>query len=314
MSPPAAGQTSREEIEVTTSKAAWYAQAPPCTAIDCSVVPLVSPYPEDTVHVAVSGGQETARTYVAFPIPIDDVVGGTLELPLDVDPANGSVSPETANFMACLAATKFEPVRGSFAEPPKTQCRVGKPARYDEKEVAFTVDLARFADHWKKAEAALALVPSAGAVEGGETWHVVFPAGEDQTQEPEEQQPAPEIVATLEYLSEDDPLGTDSTVDLGTDTTTDPSGSIVDLGSSSGPSFDDGTGFTGAQPSTEEVPDVSVPTELSAEEAAPVASFVEGFAGPGFAYPIVWALPLLLLVGLGAVGRALTKELYRRGM
>jgi hypothetical protein len=47
--------------------------------------------------------------------------------------------------------------------------------------------------------------------------------------------------------------------------------------------------------------------------AAPPGSLV-GFAGPGFAYPIMWALPLAILVGLAATGRALTKELYRRGL
>ena len=316
-SAPAAGETTREEIEVTTTKAAWFAQAPPCTAIDCSVLPLVSPYPEDTLHVSVSGGQETARTYVAFPIPIDDVVGGTLELPLDADPANGSVSPETANFIACPAATKFEPVRGSFAEPPKTQCRISKAAKYDEKETMFTVDLARFVGQWKKDEAAIALVPSKAALEGGETWHVVFPAGDDQaeaTPPPEQQQPPPEIIATLEYLAEEVTLDPDLSFETTGDTPVEPATSGGGFSSSSGPSFDNGTGFTGAQPSTEEVPDVSTPTELPVEEAAPVVSFIEGFAGPGFAYPIIWALPLLLLVGLGAVGRALTKDLYRRGI
>jgi hypothetical protein len=42
-----------------------------------------------------------------------------------------------------------------------------------------------------------------------------------------------------------------------------------------------------------------------------VASFTEGFAGEGFANPIIWALPLIVLVGLGSIGRALTKDLYR---
>lgn len=309
-----ASAATREQIEVTTSKTAWYAQAPPCAAIDCSVLPLVHPYPEDTLHVSISGGQETARTYLAFPTFVSGrLVGGTLELPLDDDPAGGSVTPESAHFVACLTKTKFEPVRGSFAQPPKADCKVRKTARYDAEDLVFTVDLAPFAKHWKKDEGALALVPSKGAVEAGETWHVTFPAGEDEA-DPAEQQPAPEITVTLEYMADDVPSTIDTTFELDT---TDPPAASAGTGtgttSSSGTSFDSGTGFTASQPATE-VSEVGTPTELPAQEAAPAASFIEGFAGPGFAYPMVWALPLLILVGLGSVGRALTKELYRRGV
>jgi hypothetical protein len=59
-----------------------------------------------------------------------------------------------------------------------------------------------------------------------------------------------------------------------------------------------------------------VPGDITPEPASAVAApgSIEGLAGQGFAYPIVWALPLALLAGLGAVGRVLTRELYRRGV
>ena len=317
---PVAAQTVREEFEVTTTKTAWYAQAPPCTSVDCSVLPLVHPYPEDTLHVSVSGGQETARTYVAFPTFLPSggrFVGGTMELPLDIEPTSGSVSPETADFVACLSSTKFKPVRGSFEQPPKIECETRKAAVYNAEDAVFTVDLRPFAEHWKKDESALALVPSKAALERGDTWHAVYPAGEESGEPtgepPAEEEPPPQISVTLEYETDAATTGIDSSFDLGTDTAAEPADPGGSFASSSGPSLDDGTGFTAAQGSTE-VPEATTPTELPPEEAAPVASFVEGFAGPGFAYPIVWALPLLILVGLGAVGRALTKELYRRGL
>ena len=94
-----ASAAPKEQVTTPAAKQAWYAQAPPCAAIDCSIVPLVTPYPEDTLHVSISGGQETARTYLAFPLTVpahSRLVGGELVLPIDADPAHGSVTPEDA--------------------------------------------------------------------------------------------------------------------------------------------------------------------------------------------------------------------------
>src|SRR5437867_1841272 len=67
---------------VPMSAEAWYDEPPPCVSlIDCSTVPSESPYPAKTLHVAISGGRETARTYVVFSLPVPvggRLIGGTL--------------------------------------------------------------------------------------------------------------------------------------------------------------------------------------------------------------------------------------------
>lgn len=312
------------KTEVAPSKEAWYAETPPCVAFfDCSALPPSSPYPEDTLHVALTGGQETARTYLSFELLLPlgaKLQEGVLTLPVDPDPSHGSVSPETADFLACLTTPKFKAARGSLEKPPKANCDVHKAAVYSEKRVSFAVDLDSFIEKWDSDEVALALVPSPKSQQTQESWHVVFPATAGDTEDaPEpETQKRREITATLKYSVEQDSadtIGTD--FDLGTGTTgTDTSstsggGTSTDFSSSSGPSFDQSTSLGGGSTGTD-VPTASDPTEALAPEATqPIASFTEGFAGPGFAYPIIWALPLIVLLGLGSIGRALTKDLYR---
>src|SRR5205823_10646462 len=132
------------------------------------------PYPEDTLHVSVTAGQETARTYIAFYLPASNLTGGTLTLPLDTSPSDGSVAPDTADLTACLVTHSFKPVRGSLETPPPANCHVSSPATYDAKHSSFTVDLAAFVSHWTGGTAALAIVPSTTATQGNATWHTVF--------------------------------------------------------------------------------------------------------------------------------------------
>jgi hypothetical protein len=297
----------RETVTATIFKGAWFARAEPClTVIDCAPLPPVSPWPEDTLHVAVSGGEETARSYLAlsFLLPFDaELVGGTLELPVDTDPTHGSVAPETADLVACMADQRFKPVRGSFEEPPPTKCAVRKGAFYDEEKTAFVVDLNRFVADWDEGIAALALRPSDSALAGNESWRVVFPADEEAADD------APIITATLVYT-----VPEDSTTVPGFDPAPPPEPEPFDPGSSSvssgiAPSFDTAAAPPLAQ--TEPVPSAPpTPSQpIDTQPASAVAASTAGFAGEGFAYPIVWAFPLILLVGYGLIGRALTKEL-----
>ena len=314
-----------EEVEATPSKEAWHNETPACVSfIDCSALPPANPYPEDTLHVSSSAGQETARTYLAFspPLPFGAVLQeANLILPIDADPAHGSASPETASMIACLTDPTFKPVKGSVEKPPEVDCEVRKSALYSAPRGVFEVDLSRFVEIWDPDDRmALALLPAESATTNNETWHVVFPASEEETEEdppPEEPDAPREITATFTYTIEEttsDPIGTE--FDFDTTTGADPS-STGSFDSSTGPSFGDSadagtldagtidTGTTVADPAAD-------PTEaLGPEESQEVVAFAEGFAGPGFAYPIVWAVPLALLVGFAAAGRALTKELYR---
>lgn len=318
-SPAAAGEP--EEIEAQPSKEAWHNETPACVSfVDCSALPPANPYPEDTLHVSSTAGQETARTYLAFspPLPFGAVLQeANLVLPIDADPSSGSASPETASLIACLTDSTFKPVKGSVEKPPDVDCEVRASALYSAKRGVFEVDLSRFVERWDTgAQMALALLPAERATTNNETWHVVFPAtGEDggETPPPEGGEASPQITATFTYTIEEtssDPIGTDFELDT---TGTDPS-STGGFGSSTGPSFSGSVNTGTLDAGTTTTEPVADPTEaLGPDESQEVVAFAEGFAGPGFAYPIVWAVPLVMLIGFAAVGRALTKELYRPG-
>jgi len=300
-----AQQAERESITVTIYKGAWYSQAPACaTPIDCALLPAPNPYPEDTLHVALSGGEETARTYLAlsFILPVDaELTGGTLELPVDTDPLHGSVTPEAAKMVACLATKKFKEARGSLEKPPATKCAMRKGATYDAEGAVFTVDLDRFVEEWDGGIAALALRPSQSALEGTDSWHVTFPAAKQAS----EGQPV--IAATLTYLVDEATGGLESG---GSDPGPALSGSgPTDISSIAGPSLG-GFAAPQSQAPTTQAPTTPAPADATSTQPVAVTTVpLSGFAGEGFAYPIVWAFPLLLLVLYGLIGRALTKEL-----
>jgi hypothetical protein len=202
--------------------------------------------------------------------------------------------------VACLASHRFKPVRGSLAKPPATKCAIRKGAIYDEKEKAFTVDLDRFVEKWDTGVAALALVPSQSALDSTDSWHVVFPAAKKAEDD------APAIAATLTYT-----LGgvAEPVVDLGSEPEPVAAGaSAGSLSSMPAPSFD-AFGAPAAQPAPIASAAPTPTQAISSQPIAAVTAPMGGFAGPGFAYPIVWAFPLVLLAGYGLIGRALTKEL-----
>ena len=149
----ASAGANRHTITLTMSTEAWYQEPPPCVSlIDCSAAPAAGPYPQDTVHVSVTGGQETARTYLAFRFLVPfgaSLLGGTLSLPVDQDPGAGTLQPDQADMQACLVTGSFKAVRGSLATPPKADCRRTWGAQYDSKTATFTVDLTPFLPAWR---------------------------------------------------------------------------------------------------------------------------------------------------------------------
>jgi len=303
----AAASGTGETVFMSTE--AWYDETPPCVSlIDCSAVPAATPYPEDSLHVSIAAGQETARTYLAFELP-SGVEFGTLTLPLDTHPADGSAAPDTADLTACLVTKTFKPVRGSLESPPPANCHVSSPATYDAKHSLFTVDLTPFLSHWTGGTAALAIVPSTKATQGNATWHTVFYATTKSSKA------TPPVTASVTTAGSPQHQG-----GQGTGTTAPPPASSSGSGSGSGGSFTGSSGgtFTGGSglgtfpPSSTSTTTTTVTQTASQPASAPTSELVAGFAGPGFAYPLVWALPLLFFVGFAAAGRALTKELYRR--
>lgn len=307
--------TARMEVE------AWYQPGPPpcdpSLPVGCPPLPpAASPYPEETLHVAIANGQERARTYVAFSlaaIPVGgQVTGGTLKLPVDADPAHGSFSPEAADMAACFVGVDFEPVRGGLTTPPPTECKTRAPAVYDAGSQSFNLDLSGFAPRWTgQQRAALALFPTDTAIQAGSTWHVVFPATTPTATAP--------TTATLTY---EPPAGAGTapaassgksggkTKSTGGSAPPAPSsGGTAPIGGGTAPS-PGGTVPTGGggEPASGTAPAPAAPTQ----PAVATSVFLGGFAGRGFAYPQVWALPLAILAGFAGLGRALTKDLYQR--
>src|SRR5207248_10464845 len=138
------------------------------------------PYPDGTLHVGVAAGRETDRTYLSLDLtalpPEASITGGTLTVPLDVDPTHGSQSAASAHVDACLVTAPIEDAKASFATPPSASCTTHAPAVYTDTggPARLVVDLTALAEHWFSSSAGLALVPAQAAVDGHETWHIVF--------------------------------------------------------------------------------------------------------------------------------------------
>lgn len=283
---------SADEAKVFMSSEAWYLELPPCQSLlDCG--PLIPPatYPKDTLHVAYTSGIETARTYVSFSLAdaaSGELTGGTLTLPVDSNPLHGTLLPDQAEIVACLVNGSVDSVQGSVDVPPPADCSVSSPAVYDATGGIFRVSLAPFVPKWTSGTASLAILPSPNPTFGPAVWHVTFYATMQESKD------SPPITATLRFAAGSAPPPPTGT-----------GGSVPSTGGGSGPpvSFD-GVGM-GSPPTVQ--PPAAPATRV-------VMPFLGGFAGSGFAYAIVWALPLVLLGGLGALGRALTKSLYRRGL
>lgn len=275
------GTAARAETSTVGPEAeAWYAASPTCTTpIGCVPTPPLSNYPVGTMHVGVRLGLEEARTYIRLAlgaVPSDaTLTGGTLTIPVG-GAETGTTSPETAAVVACMTFAPFASVEASTAPPPPVDCTTSSPARFTAGTPAtLTVDLAPFTTRWAAGEPndGIALVPAPETAPPA-TWHIAFQRGTAS--------------ATIEY----DALATPDQAPF------------VDE-----PSFVD-EGFFGVEPlgglspaappgpAAAIVEEAQTPTQV-----APVVSVLGG----GFAYPAVFAVPLLLLVLGGYLGWALTR-------
>jgi len=297
----AAGGGSVGQVSVPTLHAAWYQPEPACaTPVGClpTTPPPSTPYPAGTLHVGIAGGTETARTYLSLDLsklPAGvSLTGGTLVIPLDTAQQDGSVSPATASVLACLAPAPTKDVEGSFASPPAVTCTTSSPALYqaNKGKPRLVVDLSPFIGQWSDA-AGLALVPTSAAVSGNETWHVVFSARTRTSP------PTPPATATLSYA-------VSPALTLPSPTPTQPAAA---------PTQPPLAVTAPAQVLVPGLPAFSAPpaqtaplAQASPVVAAPAQPALRSFT-VGYAYPLVWLLPLLFLIGATVVGRSLTRDL-----
>lgn len=295
-SPSAGTQTSTE---------AWYLKAEACgEAADCSLLPPASVYPENTLHVAAAAGDTRASTYLELDAAAvgDDATftGGTLTLPVDTTPGDGTLLPELAKITACVVTDRIPKVEGALTEPPETDCKLASaPAEFSsEPEPAFTIDLGAFASQWANGETPrLAILPAPEAKEAADTWHVAF-WGKDHTADE-----AVPITAELNYESgaDDAPLPTETGL---ADSGPMESGPPTDMPSAVPQEASAPEPAELKAPAAAEPPDKS---EAPQPQAAPVPP--PSLKSVSYAYPIAWLMPLLLLIGMFVVGRVLTKKL-----
>ena len=290
------GDARAETTTTATTDEAWYRPPPTCVLpIGCGptdAVPPVSQYPAGTLHVGVTVGVEDSRTYLKLDLGAVPTGArlrdGTVTIP--VAPASdGTASPETAQAIACWVNAPFTPVEGSFAPPPSVDCSNPAPVSYEPGPPAVAVvDLGGFAPRWATGEAnnGIALIPTPG--QAATTWHIAFSArtrtGSD----------VPPARVELEF----DPAPSPPAPEIAPPVVEEPS--FVDFGADTGLSIP----VPALIPPAPASPAAAIIAQAEAPESfAPV--FVTG--GPGFAYPVVMAVPLVLVVIGGYLGWALTQ-------
>lgn len=290
-----------------TSDEAWYSTTDACKEdVDCSLLPPPAAYPEHTLHVGITGGRSTAETYLELEtsdVPDGQgITGGTLRLPVNNAPSDGSLRPMEARLIVCLVTGSIDRSDGSFSETPERDCdAASSPATFNPTpEPVFAVDLAPFATAWAEgAIPRLAVLPAPEAHEASDTWHVTFWGRKHKDGTP--------ITAEMQYgrTAGNSGLGQDEgAVDFG--------GGEVEFPSASPPAVDPTGPALGVAPEAAELPVTEEPAPDDGKAPAvapqPMATAPE-FRTVGYAYPISWLMPLLMLTGFGLTGRALTKRL-----
>lgn len=289
------GAASADTSTARPSTEAWYRKCP--LPAGCETVPLTPEYPAGTLHVGVSSGSETDRTYVEFDlsdIPSDaSLEGGTLVVPL-AGSADGTSAPESAELQACLVTVAVEEANGSYASPPETDCSVSTLARVADNTVRL--DLGPLARRWTAgSRAALALVPSPRSIDNGASWHLAISSAKRGSGTPMSASVAYEVPAAAPAPDPDvrpaagpslltaDGATTDATLPLAAD----PPAGLPEA----------------------DAPEVALPPRTGGSGASPIPSVA---TTTGFAYPAVWLLPLALLIVGGLLGRSLTRPIVVR--
>ena len=278
---------------------AWYASSP----IDICTTPLgcppeqvpTSPYPDNTLHVGVAGGEETARTYVQpdlLSLPIGaTATSGVMTLPVDTTGSDGTVAAETAKMVGCLVTQPFaDGTAGSSGTAPKTDCKTSVRAVYDAKKVVFTLDIDPFLKAWSAGQPSfgIALQPDPDKVTPSDAWHVTINGrklkGRPHVQSVITYTPAPPIPSTSS--SDVAPPPAPST----TSANPPPVTSVPDV-----------------PPATTTTGDAAPPVVAPTQQGTPVAQQPVAFSQE-FQYPLAFLAPLALLIGAVFFTRLFTRD------
>lgn len=292
---------------LSPSAAAWYQPNPTCaspagcvTTGSLPVAPPVdvplSPYPAGTMHVAYAGasaqgqaqGQETARSYLAYPYSSVDgtVTAATLDVPLDTNPQDGSQQPETSHVQVCLVSAPITSTEGSTSPPPLASCDSHAPMTYvATPQPHLHADLAPLLSGLLTTSG-IALLPDATAVSQADAWHVVFSAKDN---------PPVMKLSLTPTTNGGDGL---PPVDL-------PTEAPAVTGPVTQPVIPDSSTPVIPGTAAPTVPDPVSPQILPQRPPVAAARTVT----VGYAYPVVWLLPLAFLVLVPLAARALTQDL-----
>lgn len=299
---PVAQASGTSTTMLTPAVEAWYQPNPTCAlptgCLTTAALPVappfdipLSPFPAGTLHVASTGGNETARAFIGFPTStvLDEVTAASLDVPLDTSATDGSQSPETAKAQVCLVTGALTKTEGGIGVPPSVSCDRRAPLTYVATPTPHLhADLAPLLEGLLTTDG-LALLPDATQAAQTDAWHVVF-SSHDRT---DAAKTAPATL-TLQLRTGEDEQGvlppTDEDVGL--------------------PVVPPATGFTPAPaPATGLLPVQPLPP-AQAPVAAPPALVPQTRTAPlGYAYPAVWLLPLAFLLVVPMVANALTKDL-----
>jgi hypothetical protein len=285
----AASTDSPKTVTARVTAAAWYQPDPLCaTPLGCGLIPLpaFSPYPKGTYHVGTALGRQTGRAFIGVTLSTlaQAARGGRLSIPLDTNPADGSLAPETANINVCVVYQSVTSVEGGFAGAPSPNCLPAAHAKYVAKPQAHLVaNLGRLGGKLSGVKG-FALLPA--DAKPTSAWQVVFklaPVHRPHALQPTltllvgEKAPTPPVKA---HRPDAHHHAT--------------SGAGVPVGP---------------------VPEVppAVTTQQPTDPAPLVAPRRAGrYVTTGYQYPQVWLLPLVLIVLVPFTIRAMTRDLTRR--
>ena len=285
------GRAATESATLRPTADAWYATSPVCAQlpVGCGSGPATTGYPEGTLHVGATGGQEAARAYVTFStagLSAASLVSALLTLPVDLDA--GSNAPETASVSVCL-------VPGGLATPapataPVADCSVSSVGSYlPGPPATVEVDLAPFASRLSTGSLTVAVLPTpvTATAAATYTWGLAF-SGRSRTGSAV---PAPSVALT--FVPQDEPsspVATDNPV----------------LVAPLPPVAQDPPLVPPVAAPPVADPSVALPTPAVVLPQPPAGRLVAAsFTIKGGRYGTVWAVPLLLFLlgwGIRALG------------
>src|SRR3954452_8677137 len=299
---PLATESGARTVTVTDVSEAWYAPGP----VDICTTPLgcppeeapTSPYPADTLHVGVAGGQETARSYLLPDLtlapPGATILTATMTLPVDASATDGTQSPESAHVVACLATQPFaDGAQGSGQTPPKTDCSITAKASYDGKKSTLTLDLTSIVAAWSRGALpfGIALLPDAAAVQPTDAWHV--------TVNGHKRQGTPHVETAITFTP---PPVADPSFRPDGNT----SGSTTGGSSVGGPP--PSTPDTSLPPPSTQVPAAQPPLVAGQQTATTTLAQQPAAYARGVPPPLAFVAPLLLLAGAVFFARVFTRD------